>query len=66
MPYVSEYDFLKMRSKLKMERVPVIVVSAYDNQESIKTTQEFGAIDLLSKPISMETILNKIKLRLRT
>ncbi|HJZ40981.1 MAG TPA: response regulator [Bacteroidales bacterium] len=61
MPAVSGYDFLKMRSQLKIEKVPVIVVSAYDSRDSVESTRDLGAVDFVSKPISFETILKKIK-----
>jgi DNA-binding response OmpR family regulator len=61
MPAISGYDFLKMREKLNLEKVPIIVVSAYDSQESFITTQNLGAIDFVSKPIKIDAILKKIK-----
>jgi DNA-binding response OmpR family regulator len=60
MPAVSGYDFLKMRSQLNIEKVPVIVVSAYDSLDSVESTRDLGAVDFVSKPISIETILKKI------
>jgi CheY-like chemotaxis protein len=61
MPEVSGYDFLKMRSDLKIENVPIIVISAYDSMESIKFTQDLGAIDFITKPIKIELVLQKLK-----
>lgn len=66
MPAVSGYDFLKMRSQLKIEKVPVIVVSAYDSRDSVESTRDLGAVDFVSKPISIETILKKISTLLST
>jgi DNA-binding response OmpR family regulator len=61
MPGISGYDFLKMRAKLKLEKVPIIVVSAYDSQEAILATQDLGAIDFVSKPIKIDEIVKKIE-----
>ena len=66
MPAVSGYDFLKMRSQLKIEKVPVIVVSAYDSRDSVDSTRDLGAVDFVSKPISIDTILKKISTLLNT
>jgi DNA-binding response OmpR family regulator len=66
MPAVSGYDFLKMRSQLNIEKVPVIVVSAYDSLDSVESTRDLGAVDFVSKPISIETILKKINTLLNT
>jgi PleD family two-component response regulator len=61
MPEVSGYDFLKMRSDLQIENVPIIVISAYDSRESVKSTQDLGATDFITKPIKIEFVLQKIK-----
>ena len=61
MPEVSGYDFLKMRKQLKLESVPIIVISAFDSQDSVTTTLNLGAIDFVSKPIKIEWVVEKIK-----
>jgi len=61
MPTVSGYDFLQMRAKLNIEKVPIIVVSAFDSSESVLKTQHLGAIDFVSKPIKIEAIMKKIR-----
>lgn len=61
MPEISGYDFLKMRSDLQIEDVPIIVISAFDSKESIQSTQELGATDFITKPIKIEFVLQKIK-----
>ena len=61
MPEISGYDFLKMRSDLQIENVPIIVISAFDSKESIQSTIELGANDFITKPIKIEFVLQKIK-----
>ena len=61
MPIISGYEFLEMREKLEIENVPIIVISAYDSQESINKVHKLGAVDFISKPIKIETIVRKIK-----
>ncbi|MBN1185705.1 MAG: response regulator [Bacteroidales bacterium] len=61
MPAVSGYDFLKMKDQLKLGKVPIIVVSAYDSPESLENAHNLGAIDFISKPIKIDMILQKIR-----
>ena len=61
MPEVSGYEFLEMRKRLKIEDVPVIVISAYDSTDSITTIRNLGAFDFISKPIKIDAVVEKIK-----
>ncbi len=58
MPRVSGYDFLKMRPELNIEEVPVVIVSAYDNMESIQLVKDLGANEFIAKPFRIPHILN--------
>lgn len=62
MPDMSGYDFLKMKPELKIENVPVIVVSAYDSVESIEMTRQLGAVDFIAKPIRLDDLMKRIRL----
>jgi len=64
MPMISGYEFLEMREKLEIEKVPIIVISAYDSQDSINAVRKLGVVDFISKPIKIEAIVRKIKDRL--
>ena len=61
MPKVSGYEFLKMRSELNISEIPVIIVSAYDSEESVKQTKELGAAEFIAKPFNVEQIINAAK-----
>ena len=61
MPDISGYEFLEMKKKLKIDQIPVIVVSAFDSPDSVAKIMKLGAIDFISKPIGLDTILQKIK-----
>jgi putative two-component system response regulator len=65
MPEISGYDFLSMRNRLNLEKIPIIVVSAYDSDESILKTQNLGAIDFIPKPIKIEQVIEKVKTYLK-
>ncbi len=61
MPEISGYDFLKMKNELNISDVPVIVVSAYDNSDSVKHTRELGASEFIPKPFTIQQIIKTVK-----
>jgi len=61
MPEISGYDFLKMKGDLKIEAVPIIIVSAYDSADSIDLTRKLGAVDFIAKPIRLDSLMEKIR-----
>jgi len=61
MPEISGYDFLKMKTELHIENVPIIVVSAYDSTESVELTRNLGAVDFIAKPIRLDSMMDKIR-----
>jgi CheY-like chemotaxis protein len=61
MPEISGYDFLKMRDKLNILKVPIIVISAYDTRENVQLTKSLGASDFLPKPIKTDFLIQLIK-----
>ncbi len=61
MPEVSGYEFLQMRKQLKIEDVPVVVISAFDSKDTIDTVRNLGAADFISKPIKIDSVIEVIK-----
>jgi DNA-binding NtrC family response regulator len=61
MPEISGYDFLNMRTKLHLENTPILAVSAYDSEDSVKTALTLGALEFIPKPIQVDLLLEKIK-----
>jgi DNA-binding NtrC family response regulator len=61
MPEISGYDFLKKKSELHIDHIPIVIVSAYDSVESIELTRNLGAADFISKPIRLDAMMDKIK-----
>ena len=61
MPEISGYDFLKKKSELHIDHIPIVIVSAYDSVESIELTRNLGAVDFISKPIRLDAMMDKIK-----
>jgi DNA-binding NtrC family response regulator len=61
MPEISGYDFLKRKSELNIDNIPIIIVSAYDSVETIELTRNLGAVDFIAKPIRLDAMMDKIK-----
>jgi two-component system sensor histidine kinase/response regulator len=66
MPEVSGYDFLRMRSELNIQDIPIMVISAHDSHESVKKAKEMGATEFIAKPIHIDSIIKRIKLLLNS
>ena len=59
MPGMSGLDLLKKTKEIHPE-LPVIMITAYDDQERQERAYEFGATDFLAKPIEFENLKAKI------
>lgn len=59
MPYIDGCELLNIL-KNKNIIIPVIVITAYDEQESRKCAKDYGAIEYLLKPIDGDTIIELI------
>jgi DNA-binding response OmpR family regulator len=64
MPDVSGFDFLNMKDQFNLGNVKIIVISAYDSQESVETTKKLGVVDFISKPIKVKDVLERIRMQL--
>jgi DNA-binding response OmpR family regulator len=61
MPELSGFDFLEMKGKLNIEKIPVIVVSALDSHESIQHSKDLGVSCFISKPVKLDLVVEKVK-----
>jgi len=53
---------LKLRSQTRFDFVPILVLSAYDNNVNKPKSFQAGADEFLSKPVSVSEIREKVKL----
>ncbi len=61
MPVLSGFDFLERIKKDEANKeIPIIVVTAYSDKESLNRSLNLGAYDYIEKPINVELLLNKI------
>ena len=60
MPEVNGLDVMRETSKIK--KLPdILVVTAWDSAEVVDEVIAAGAIDYIPKPVSSETLLEKVK-----
>lgn len=62
MPDMDGFDFMQRLSNGSGNLpCPVIVVTAYANQENNKKAKELGAIEVINKPINIASFIMKVK-----
>ena len=66
MPELNGYEVLeRIKADKRLRHIPVIMISAVDQIESVIRCIELGAEDYLSKPFSFEELLARVRARLR-
>lgn len=62
MPKISGFQMLdRMKAKKEFADIPVVVVSALNEPETIDTLMKAGAEDFFAKPIDIKKIINRVK-----
>jgi len=65
MPEMDGFDFLDKLKESGIQGVPVIIVSAKSDHDSIQKAIDKGAFDYLTKPFNIQDIRNKVRSALR-
>jgi PAS domain S-box-containing protein len=66
MPVMDGFEFCKqLKADPQIQNIPVIFISAYNNEQSILTGFQLGAVDFISKPFRKTEILARLKTHLR-
>ena len=66
LPYLDGYEVLSvMKKNDEWAKIPVIILSAMDHPDEVSLAKGLGADEFLGKPISLETLKEKIKALLR-
>lgn len=60
MPYVSGIELLSSIKKVR-KGLPIIIISALDQQEIILTAFQEGADDFIKKPLNLNELLIRVK-----
>jgi len=61
MPELNGYEFLDRKNEMLGQEIPVIIVSAKTDTDSIQRAIDKGAYDYISKPFNARNIINKIR-----
>ena len=62
MPKVSGFQLLsKLKQHDKFKDIPVVIVSAVNDPETIKSLLGKGAVDFFTKPIDISKIVTRVK-----
>lgn len=62
MPHVSGFDFIKqIKADENLKDIPVIVISAVTDDESIREIMELGAVEFINKPVVVSSLIEKIE-----
>lgn len=61
MPDLDGYEFLDLKNETLGGEIPVIIVSAKTDTDSIQQAIDKGAYDYISKPFNTRNIINKIR-----
>lgn len=65
MPFIDGIDVCKqIKAQPKLKNIPIIFVTARNDEDSIIKALEAGAVDFISKPFSSKELLARIKIHL--
>jgi two-component system, cell cycle response regulator DivK len=66
MPKVSGFEFLeKLRADEKTRLIPVIVISAITDEDSINRILRLGAVDFIKKPVDIQYLVQQVNATLK-
>jgi CheY-like chemotaxis protein len=61
MPIISGFDFLKhIKSEEETSNIPIVVVSALTDDESIRKALNLGAVDFIKKPVDIPLLMKTV------
>lgn len=62
MPGTSGFEFLsQLKNKEKTCNIPVLVISALADEESVSKIMGMGALDYMKKPIDIQMLIQKVE-----
>jgi DNA-binding response OmpR family regulator len=61
MPNENGFDVIKKLQLVeKYKRIPIIIVTAFANEENTEKANKYGVYDVIEKPIDIPEFLNKV------
>lgn len=62
MPQVSGFDFIvEIKENTELKNIPVVIVSAVTDEESIERIMKLGAVEFVRKPVVLTSLIEKIE-----
>lgn len=62
MPKVSGLEFTQaLKNKAETRGIPIIVISAFSDKETVETARKLGAVKFLAKPFETKNLIEAIK-----
>lgn len=61
MPYVSGLELISMIRKKEHKRIPIIILSAMEQEKVVMEAFELGADDYITKPFSLNELAIRVK-----
>ena len=66
MPVIDGYEVIeRLKSNPGTASIPIIVISAYTNQDDVDKTMNAGAADFIQKPVIMQNLLESLTTQLK-
>lgn len=61
MPRINGFEFLQeIKANSKYKDIPIVVVSALTDQDTVKKTMELGATNFIKKPVDIQNLLETV------
>jgi DNA-binding response OmpR family regulator len=61
MPRINGFEFLKeLKENKNLNNIPVVVVSALTDSETVKTTMDLGATSFIKKPVDIQNLIETV------
>lgn len=61
MPRINGFEFLQeIKADSKYKDIPIVVVSALTDQDTVKKTMDLGATSFIKKPVDIQNLLETV------
>jgi CheY-like chemotaxis protein len=61
MPRINGFEFLQeIKANSKYKDIPIVVVSALTDQDTVKKTMDLGATNFIKKPVDIQNLLETV------
>lgn len=62
MPEISGFEFLEdIKHNERLRTIPIVVVSALNDEMNIEKTRKLGAVEFIKKPVDIQTLVDTVE-----